>query len=164
MAMRADLAGNRIYLASRLLMQIEVVENGCWEWRGPKTRGGYGSFCSEGRMVYAHRESYRLFCGDIPAGECIDHLCRNRGCVNPNHLQAVSYRLNSLRGANPDLTRERSKKATCWNGHAMTPENTYSYQRKGYDCRGCLTCRREATAKYTAKRSAKRKENHREHR
>lgn len=63
-----------------------TVATGCWEWRGPMHDGGYGTF----GHTYAHRFSYELVHGRIPAGLQIDHLCRNRRCVNPGHLEELS--------------------------------------------------------------------------
>ena len=68
----------------------------CWNWTGFKDRKGYGKFWFRGVSWWAHRWSYAVFCGDIPEGETVNHLCRNPSCVNPNHLEVVSRRENSI--------------------------------------------------------------------
>lgn len=104
---------------------------GCWEWQGMRCHHGYAYFGGRG----AHRLAYELWVGPIPAGLTIDHLCRNRGCVNPTHLEAVTILVNNGR---------RPKKTHCPNGHEYTPENTYrNPQRpKSPICRICHRDRR----------------------
>jgi hypothetical protein len=77
---------------------------GCWEWIAYRDQCGYGWFRHEGRMHPAHRVTYKLHVGPIPEGHEIDHLCSNRGCVNPQHLQAVSHTENVRRSAAAKLT------------------------------------------------------------
>mgnify|MGYP001608583411 CR=1 FL=1 len=74
-----------------------LVGDGCWDWQASKTPGGYGSFRAADRTVCAHRFSYELLVGPIPEGLDLDHLCRNKGCVNPEHLEPVTRRENMLR-------------------------------------------------------------------
>lgn len=93
--------------------KVEMIPfHTCYEWTGSLNKHGYGRFWL-GRVnhyVYAHRFSYELFHGRIPAGLEIDHLCRNHACVNPNHLEAVTHLVNMLRGSN-------AIKTCCPNGH-----------------------------------------------
>lgn len=70
----------------------------CWEWIGARTGCGYGALKILGRMQLAHRYSYAMGFGDVPSGKQIDHLCRNRSCVNPAHLEAVDPGENVSRG------------------------------------------------------------------
>lgn len=108
--------------------------SGCWIWIGATLRG-YGIMgrgrCSEGN-VRAHRFAYEHFRGAIPSGLEPDHLCRNRQCVNPWHLEAVDRRTNFLRGNHPTAIRFRS--GLCPHGHSMI--DAYR-DRRGRKCRTC---------------------------
>lgn len=116
---------------------------GCWLWMAYVGRDGYGYMrignAKVGRRgMAAHRFSYQVHKGDIPDGLVIDHLCRVRSCCNPDHLEAVTIRENIFRGEN--ICARKAKQTHCKNGHAFTPENTYT-TLKG--CRVCLACRRK---------------------
>jgi hypothetical protein len=80
----------------------------CWEWTAARKNGGYGSFAIGKGNVYAHRFAYEMLVGPIPEGLELDHLCRNRGCVNPDHLEPVTRQVNVLRGLVPEQTRQRN--------------------------------------------------------
>src|SRR3954463_13239409 len=77
----------------------------CWIWLAAKSEGGYGRFWDGERLVNAHRFSYWLVTGEIPAE--LDHLCRNHACVRPDHLEAVTHRENVLRGTSPNALNAR---------------------------------------------------------
>jgi HNH endonuclease len=112
----------------------------CWLWVGGLHPDGYGIFYLNNMPRRAHRIGYELMVGPIPDGLQLDHLCRVRHCVNPWHLEPVTNRVNSLRGAGPTLARARGfSKTHCKYGHPLSGVNV-SVNAKGY--RTCLTCRR----------------------
>ena len=115
-----------------------VQENGCWEWVG-YTIHGYGlmgKYPHSKKNTRAHRYYYELEYGPIPEGLDLDHLCRNRKCVRPDHLEPVTRRENVLRGVGP--TAVHARKTHCPQGHAYTADNTHRYMGKRY----CMTCSR----------------------
>lgn len=110
--------------------QKVIQTSTCWNWSGHKNRGGYSVLWFDGKNRYAHRISYNLFKGKIKKGFCIDHLCRNRECVNPNHLEMVTIKTNVNRGL--------SKKTHCKNGHQYTKEFTIKWNGNQRRCAICL--------------------------
>lgn len=123
---------------------------GCWLWTAGRTNGGYGMFGVEGnRTVPAHRYAYELLVGPIPGGLTIDHLCRVRHCVNPAHLEAVTYAENNRRSTSPSALN--SLKTHCPQGHAYDEANTYVAPRGDRMCRECMRAR---TRRWRAERKA----------
>ena len=107
----------------------------CWLWVGGHRRRCYGSLKVKGKTVFAHRVAYEELVGPIPKGLTLDHLCRNRPCVRPSHLEPVSLKVNILRGQGP--AARNATKTHCIHGHEFTEANTYSY-RGGRFCRQCI--------------------------
>jgi len=118
---------------------IGVTSSGCWLWRGPRTKDGYGVLSSRGRMRYSHIHYYEAKNGRRAAGTVLDHLCRNRACCNPDHLEPVTGRENIMRGVGP--TAINARKTHCVHGHLFDEGNTIVRKGGGRECRAC----REAT-------------------
>lgn len=121
---------------------IIVDDNECFNWVGCLSKNGYGRFNLNGKMVRTHRLSYKLYRGEIPQGLEIDHLCRNRKCCNPEHLEAVTRKENVLRG---ETGKHNRIKTHCKNGHEFNGKNTYIKLTGG---RGCRECNRIRAIKY----------------
>ena len=120
----------------RFWSKVEKTET-CWNWLGWKTNVGYGQFKINYKNVLSHRFSYIICKGEIIGELYIDHLCRNRGCCNPEHMELVTHRENTMRGYNPASLN--SKKTHCVRGHLLSGDNLYlspkSKQRTCYECR-----------------------------
>lgn len=93
-------------IAERIWSKVRKTE-GCWEWTASKNPGGYGHFTVNGKTRNAHRAVYELLVGLVPFGLTLDHLCRNRACVNPDHLEPVTQLINTRRGRASEVTRAR---------------------------------------------------------
>lgn len=109
--------------------------NGCWNWLGTLTSHGYGSVYFQGKSYQAHRAVFSLLKEKVPAELVLDHLCRNRKCVNPSHLEIVTNKENNLRGTS--FAAINAKKRECIRGHALKGKNLRSQEVPG---RRCLSC------------------------
>lgn len=118
----------------------------CWLWLGHKSKDGYGKIRVGGRKeMYVHAFSWVLAGLTIPEdGLVFDHLCRNRGCANWNHLQRVTNRINVLRG--DGLTAKESVQTHCKHGHELTDENVYRHPSRP-NGRICIRCKSESNSK-----------------
>lgn len=128
----------------------EDPDTHCWIWLRSRTLAGYGQWTAG---VLAHRVMYEALVGPIPDGLTLDHLCRNRACCNPGHLEPVTMAENLLRGVGPTATNARKTK--CVKGHPLSGDNLYRDPRGRRQCR---SCRREANREWDRRRRARAKE------
>ncbi len=112
----------------------------CWEWDGFVRSDGYARGFHNGRRDYVHRLIWEILVGPIPKGLDIDHLCRNRSCVNPDHLEPVT-RGENLRRSHATIQAQETRRTHCPQGHAYSAANTYV--SPGGSRRNCRTCKRE---------------------
>ena len=118
----------------RITRNITVEPDGCWLWTKCCDRKGYGRVQLGGLLLYAHRLSYEVFEGPIPEGLHLDHLCRVRHCVNPDHLEPVTCAENIRRSP-----IHHGAKTHCPAGHPYDEANTRRYRGRRF----CITCNKE---------------------
>ena len=122
-----------------------LVGDGCWEWTGHKDAKGYGRIGigsrSSGKVYFVHRLMYASFVGPIPDGLVADHLCRNRSCVKPSHLEMVTRKENNLRGNCPSALAAR--KTHCKHGHEFAGDNLRLRETAKGTERICRQCARD---------------------
>lgn len=126
-------------LRDRLLMNCKTVGD-CWEWTGAKNKG-YGRIQiahPERKSRQVHRVAYEIYIGPIPEGLTLDHLCRNKACFNPSHLEPVTAVENVLRGNNFSAINKR--KTQCMHGHPFDKQNTAWDVHRGVTRRRCKAC------------------------
>jgi hypothetical protein len=137
--------------SDRLLSKIRIQsDTGCWEWQAFRDADGYGTFWLNGESRRAHRASYELFVGPIPDEATLDHLCRNRCCVNPDHLDPVPIGENLMRSPEAPASVNAQKTHCSRGGHPLSGSNLYICPRGKRECR---TCRRETSRRFAARRT-----------
>ena len=129
------------YLPERFARKV-LADGECWLWIAAKDPCGYGQFFWNGRPHKAHRVAYELVVGGIPAGLELDHLCRVRHCVRPSHMEAVTHRVNLLRG--DTFQAKHAAKTHCHRGHAFDEANTHWMSNGARRCRHCNRIRANA--------------------
>ena len=131
----------------RFLSKVMPEPNsGCWLWVGTVNDRGYGTFWNGKKTYRAHRFSYEMHIGPIKEGLEIDHLCRIKTCVNPDHLEAVTHRENVLRGnAGQEFAEKQRSKTHCPQGHPYSGNNLY-INPLGH--RGCRICKKDTMRRF----------------
>jgi hypothetical protein len=126
-------------------------ENECWPWLAYLNKDGYGQFVGGGEVL-SHRFAYISLVGPIPEGLTLDHLCRNRWCQNPKHLEAVTMRENARRGES--IPAQNARKTHCKHGHQLSGDNLYLYEngKQGRPSRRCKTCLRDNARRYAERK------------
>lgn len=123
-------------------MQRALIGDGCWKWTGTVAGvPGYGRIIVGDTRIYAHRWAYEQFIGLIPEELDLDHLCRNRLCVRPDHLEPVTRQVNLLRGIT--IPAANAAKTHCPQNHEYTPENTRVSKRNQRSCKTCARIRHQ---------------------
>lgn len=115
-----------------------IPTEGCWHWIGyidHRSSSGYGRVFWDGKLRFAHRVVYELLRSPIPDGLTIDHLCRNRSCVNPDHMEPVTNRENGLRGVG--ACAQHARQTHCKRGHPLSGRNLYLRTNGQRGCRAC---------------------------
>jgi len=125
----------------RFARRFTVQPDGCWQWRGYITREGYGQYGVHGVGKRAHRIMWELVGRPFDPTKQLDHLCRNRACVSPYHLEEVTARVNTRRGVSPAAVN--AQKDVCLRGHPLTGDNLKLRQHvRGGILRRCWECER----------------------
>jgi len=118
----------------------------CWEWEGSLTPDGYGRHWIDRKGPLAHRWVWEHLVGPIPEGYEIDHLCFNRKCVNPDHLEPVTGEVNRSRIMKDVVAIRVANKTHCKQGHELSPDNLL-FRKTANNARLCKTCSRASNAR-----------------
>lgn len=137
-------------------VRAAITKTPCWEWDGTK-RKGYGMRKKYGKNLTVHRAIFEALVRKVPKGFVLDHLCRNRACANPFHLEIVATVENVRRGIG--VAAINFQKTHCFRGHPLFGKNLYfcSTTNKGKGARICRKCRRGSDIKYRTKKSLNQK-------
>tara|TARA_R110002153_G_C12999657_1_gene464928 strand:- start:27 stop:557 length:531 start_codon:yes stop_codon:yes gene_type:complete len=135
---------------SRFLAKVDKTSS-CWNWTAYCSPDGYGRFWDKSKQLQAHRYSYSVFVGNLIEGLTIDHLCSNRKCVNPSHLEQVT--------AAENIKRAFRKITHCKDGHELDGVS----KRGGHTNRFCKTCRDKRSAEYYQNNKEQKKEYNKEY-
>lgn len=135
--------------------RVKIIKNGCWEWQGYISKNGYGQFPVRGATKNAHRVMWELMGNIVDPKLQLDHLCRNRSCVNPIHLEQVASAINTYRGEG--ISAQNKVKSYCNKGHSLSGENLWI--KKRYDYHGktqrlCRECQLNSVRRHRAKLSS----------
>ena len=134
----------------KVLSKINATDS-CWHWLGTIESQGYGVFSvknekiNKRQNIKAHRYIFSVFNSRLKSGYVIDHICKNRDCVNPNHLRQVTVYENNVTYSSSPIAKNKFK-THCIRGHHLHGENV-----GGVGYRYCMTCKRDSNAKYRAK-------------
>lgn len=133
----------------RVMAGSTITPDGCWEWQGYRNPEGYGRMWADRKFQLVHRITFEAQSGPVPTGLQLDHLCRNRACANPDHLEAVTARENTHRSMKHYVYVPRAPRTHCSRGHELTPENSYIRASRPREL-FCVTCKRRAKDAETA--------------
>ena len=136
-------------IEERMWDHVRTEKGGCWLWEGYVDKDGYGRMVSREHSVvvsgYVHRMAWEQYRGAIPKGMQIDHLCKIKNCVNPEHLEVTSPQVNNLRSNS--MAAKYARRDACKHGHPLTGANV----RKVGNTRVCQTCNRQRVAEHRAR-------------
>lgn len=121
-------------LIDRILRRIKKLPDGCWEWTGSLSYG-YGILTYKRKRMRVHICTFNHFVGPVPVRSELDHLCKNKRCCNPDHLEPVSHRVNILRSDHPNVVLMH--RGVCKRGHAIAGDNALPTSDGRIRCKKC---------------------------